>query len=159
MASFGKALVVRKKSPRKLLVTFKPPHAGTFHAALKITFSDKTRSNGQEFTVERELRGRAILLNGPVSGGEPSEGEEDMIGSEGARIMVSHDYDLEFLVERSRPDESFGQQIKELIITKPSVRPSVFFKAARVYSPDNSVARCVHIMIWLSLLVSHFLNA
>jgi len=27
-----------------------------------------------------------------------------MIGSEGAGIMVSHDYDLEFSVERSRPD-------------------------------------------------------
>jgi hypothetical protein len=71
-ALVGKTAAVRQKSPRKVLVTFKPPHAGTFHAALEITFCDATRpASDQEFTVVRGLRGRAVLSWGsgpPVSG-------------------------------------------------------------------------------------------
>ena len=62
-ALLGKTVVVWQNSPRKVLVTFKPPHPGTFHAVLRITFSDKSRPNDQEFVVERELHGRAVLIH------------------------------------------------------------------------------------------------
>ena len=138
-------------------MTFKAPHAGTFHAALKITFSDKSRPNDQEFTVVRELRGCAILAGGPTSsGGTPNTVGEDTTESKGTGIAVSHDSDLEFSVERSSPDEPFAQQTKELVITKSTVIPSVFFKAARVCSPDDFVARCVHTCP--RRIVSHILD-
>jgi hypothetical protein len=151
----GKTVLIQQNSPRKVLVTFKAPHAGTFHAALKITFSDKTHPNDQEFTVVRELSGRTILPGGPASGREtPNTGEEDTIGSEGTGIAVSHDFNLKFSVERSSPEEPFAQQTKELVITKSTVNPSVFFKSAKVCSPDDTVARCVR--THLRRIVPHF---
>jgi hypothetical protein len=152
----GKTVLVQKNSRRKVLVTFKAPHAGAFHAALKITFSDKTRPNDQEFTIVRELRGRAIPPGGPASGGTPNTGEEGKIESEGTGIVVSHDFNLEFSVERASPEEPFAQQTKELVITKSTLNPSVFFKTARVCSPDDSVARCVYTC--LRRIVTHFLG-
>jgi hypothetical protein len=152
----GKTVLIQQHLRRKVLVTFKAPHAGTFHAALNITFSDKTRSNNQEFTIVRELRGRAILPVGPASSGETLNAkEEDTIGSEGTGIAVSHDFNLESSVERSSPKEPFAQQTKEFVITKSTVNPSVF-KAAGVCSPDDTVARCVHTC--LRWIVSHFVD-
>lgn len=151
----GKAVVVQQNSPRKVLVTFKAPHPGTFHAVLRITFCDKMRRNDQEFTVERELRGLATLIHGSSSGGGPSPTVDgETAGSEGAGIAVSHDFGLEFSVELSRLDEPFAQQTKELIITKSTILPSVLFKTARVLSRDGSVSRCVHAL--LRWLVSYF---
>lgn len=51
-------MLIQQNLRRKVLVTSKAPHVGTFHAALKITFSDKTRPNDQELPIVRELRGR-----------------------------------------------------------------------------------------------------
>jgi hypothetical protein len=154
-ALLGKTAVVRQNSPRKVLVTFKPPHPGTFHAVLRITFSDKARPNDQEFIVERELRGRAVLVHGSSSGGGPSTTmDEEPTGGEGAGIAVSHDFGLEFSVELLRLGEPFAQQTKELIITKSTAHPSIFFKGARVLSRDGTVSRCVH--VFLRWLVSYF---
>lgn len=136
-------------------MTFKAPHSGTFQAVLRITFSDKTQPNDQEFIMERELRGSAILIHGSNSGGGPfTTVDEETTGSEGAGIAVSHDFGLEFSVELSRLAEPSAQQTKELIITKSTVLPSVFFKTARVLSRDGSVSRCVHVL--LRWLVSYF---
>ena len=140
---------IRQKTPRKILVSFRPLHVGTFFASLRITFSDKTRPNNLEFSVIRELRGRAILPDDPATTPEPpqpvEEAEEDMMESEGTGITVSDDLGLEFSVERSWSDEPFPMQKRELVITKSSVKPPVSFKAARVYSPDDSVTRCVKV--------------
>jgi hypothetical protein len=157
-ALLGKTMLVLQNLPRKVLVTFKAPHAGTFHASLKITFSDKRRPNDQEFTVTRELRGRAILpIRSTGSGRPPNAGKDDkIVGEERAGITVSHDFDLEFSVERSSPDEPFAQQTKELVITKSTIKPLVSFKTARVCSSDDIVARCVH--VWLGWVTSYFLG-
>ena len=156
----GKTAVVQQKTPRKVLVSFRPLHVGTFLATLRITFNDKTRPNNLEFTVIRELRGRAILPGDPATTPEPpqtvEEAEGDMMESEDAGITVSDDLGVEFSVERSRSDESFPMQKKELVITKSSVRPLVFFKAARVYSPDGSVAR--YVKVWPRCFAPHLLD-
>jgi hypothetical protein len=96
----------------------------------------------EEFTVTRELRGRAILPDGPASSGEPSDvAEVATMERERAGVAVSLDSGLEFAVERSRLDEPFTMQTRELVITKTSAIPLVTFKAARVCSRDDSVAR------------------
>jgi hypothetical protein len=99
---------------------------------LKITFSDRGRENDREFTVIRELHGRAILPGGLAISGDVEEGG-------GTGITVSHESGLEFLVERS--DILFPMQTRELVITKTSAMPVVSFKAAKVSSLHDSVAR------------------
>lgn len=125
--------------PRDVLVSFHASRVGTFHATLNVNFSDTSRPKREEFTVTRELRGRAILPGIPTSNGGALITEKEMVGSEGTGITVSHDFGLEFSVESSRSEGSFGTQKKELIITKSSHTPRVIFKAARVCSIDDSV--------------------
>jgi hypothetical protein len=128
-------VTVRQGTPRKIRVEFKAPHAGTFHADLRITFSDKTRTVDQEWIVTRELRGHAIL---PASSGPAMEemGEDD-----GHRIRVFPYFALEFSADYRLADESFATQRKDLIITKTSATPLVSFIAATVYSPDASMTQ------------------
>jgi hypothetical protein len=138
----GKTFNVRKSSPQKIEVSFKAPRAGTFQGTLRITFRDETQS-GDEFTVIRELRGRAIL---PSAASSPKPSNKDGMECERAGIRVSHDL-VEFSVERSRSDEPFDKLTKELVITKPSPIPLVSFKEARVTSVDESMARWVYITL------------
>ncbi len=105
--------------PRQIRVEFKPPHAGTFHAALRITFSSQTRQNHQDWTVTRELRGRDELEDGGIT--------------------VFPHFALGFSVESPQSNEPFPTQTKDLIITKSSTIPFVSFAAARVYSLDTSM--------------------
>jgi hypothetical protein len=115
-------------------VSFHPSRVGSFHAVLEITFSDKGRRNDREFTVARELRARAILPGGlPISG--DVEGAEE---GGGAGITVSDESGVEFLVERS--DMLFPMQTRELVITKTSAIPVIFFRAAKISSLQDSVA-------------------
>ena len=116
-------------------MSFQPSRVGGFHAVLEITLSDKGRADGGEFTVTRELRGRAILPGGSAINGDV-EGMEE---GGGTGITVSDESGLEFLVERS--DVLFPMQTRELVITKTLAIPVVSFKAAKVYSLDDSVAR------------------
>jgi hypothetical protein len=124
-------------------VSFKAPRAGTFQGALKITFKDP-RSD-EEFTVTRELRGRAILADAPASSGESGEPSnmagDDTTNSERAGITVSHDLGLDFSLECSRLNGLIAMQTRELIIIKNSAIPLVSLKAARVCSSDDYVAR------------------
>lgn len=138
----GVTAVIRKKKPRTILVSFKAPHAGTFHAILRINLSDKTRLHDHEFTIRRELRGQAIL---PTSGNLDSDGDvpsllEEMAESEDNGLVISPDFALDFSVESPRLNEPFTTQTKRLTITRSS-NTLVSFTAARVYSPDNSMIR------------------
>jgi hypothetical protein len=118
---------VQKKKPREITVSYQPSSVGQFQAVLWITFSDKARAKDREFTVTRELRGRAILPH-KVEDGEGTAG-----------ITVSHDYGLEFSVESPSSDGPFATQTKELIITKSSKTPSMSFITATVRPPGDSV--------------------
>jgi hypothetical protein len=69
---------------------------------------------------------------------------------EGTGITVSHDFGLEFFVERLWPGEPFATQTKELIITKSSQTQLVSF-IAMVLSPDDLVTRWVQICGWCHL--------
>jgi len=132
--------VIRKKTPRTILVSFNAPHTGTFHAILRINFSDKTQPHDHEFTIRRELRGQAVL---PTSGSLDSNGDvpglsEEVAESEDNGLVISPDFALDFSVESPRPNEPFTTQTKQLTITRSS-NTLVSFTAARVYSPDNSM--------------------
>ena len=131
----GKQTAVQKNKAREIIVSFQPSHVGSFHAVLEITFSDTGRADDGEFTVTRELHGRAILPGG-FTVNEDADGTED---GRGTGITVSDESGLEFSVERS--DVVFPIQTRELVITKTSDIPVVSFKVAKVYSPDDSVAR------------------
>jgi len=125
----GETSVIRKREPRRIIVSFQAPDAGTFRASLEIVFSDKTRQSDREFVVLRELRGQATFPSSPAS-----------VGSEGTGITVSHESGLEFSLERARSDVPFATQTLELVIDKSSVNPLVSFEGVRVRSP-GSVAR------------------
>jgi len=135
----GELTEVQQNKPRKVFVSFRPSSVGTFHAVLRITFRDRTKPYEQDFTVERELRGRAILPASHVSNGEASTAAgtaEDTVGADDTGITVSHDYGLEFSAAWPPSGET---QTEELIITKSSTTPSVSIKDVRILSTDDSV--------------------
>ncbi|KAN0127194.1 P-loop containing nucleoside triphosphate hydrolase protein [Lactarius tabidus] len=125
----GETSVLRKGKPRRIIVSFQAPCAGTFSMSLEVVFSDKTRQNDREFVVLRELRAQATLPGTPASA-----------GSEGTGVTVSPESGLEFSIERARPDVPFATQTLELVINKSSANPVVSFEGANVRSPDISVA-------------------
>ena len=132
----GEQTAVQKNQAREIIVSFQPSRVGSFQAVLEIPFSDKGRANDREFTVTRELRGRAILPGRPAINGDGPHNVEDMEDGEGTGINVSHDFGLEFSVERPSSDESFATQAKELVITKSSRTPLVSFLTPMVHSPE-----------------------
>ena len=134
----GELSTLQKNRAREVIVTFQPSRVGTFHAVLRIAFSDKGRASDRGFTVTRELRGHASLPDRPAINGDGPH-DQDMEDGEGTGISVSHDFGLEFSTERPSPDEPFTTQAKELIITKSSKTPLVTFTAATVCFPDDSV--------------------
>ena len=136
----GTTVEIRKKKPRTILVSFNAPHAGTFHAILRINFNDKTRPHDSEFTIQRELRGRAVF---PASGGLDNNGDapslsEETPENEDNGLIISPDFALEFSVECLRPDKPLPTQTKQLTITRSS-DTLVSFTTARIYSPDDSM--------------------
>ena len=154
---------IQKDTAREVIVSFRPSSVGLFHAALWITLSDNGRAKDQEFTVIRELRGRAILPFSLAINRDAPNNVEDMGEVEGTGITVSHDFGLEFSVECPRSDEPFPTHTKELIITKSSETPLVSFITAIVRCPDESVARWVQFCGWgrpfLILLVHSIFSA
>jgi hypothetical protein len=137
----GELSAVQKNMAREVIVSFQPSRVGSFHATLGITFSDKGRANNREFTVARELHGRAILPGHSAIIGDAPNNVEDIEEGEGTGVTVSHDFGLEFSVERPSSDEPFATQAKELIVTKSSRTPLVSFVSAMVRSPDDSVTK------------------
>lgn len=134
----GDLSAVQKNRAQEVIVSFQPSRVGSFHAVLGIAFSNTGRANDRGFTVTRELRGRAILPGRPAINGDGPHNVEDMEDGEGTGINVSHDFGLEFSVERPSFDEPFATQAKELIITKSSKTPLVSFMTATVRSPGDS---------------------
>ena len=136
-------MVIQRGTPRKIRIDFKAPQAGAFHAILKITFSDKARPNDQGWVVTRELRGVAILptIGGPAGNGDTSKTTKDKGDGGDTGINVFPYFALDFSVECALPHESFPTDTKDLFITKTSPSPLVSFTAARVYSPDASMAK------------------
>ena len=132
-------MTIQKNTAREIIVSFQPSCAGLFHAVLWITFSDKGRTKDREFTVTRELRGRAILPGGRAVNGDVPDNVEDLGESENTGITVSHDFGLEFSVECPWSDEPFKTQTKELVITKSSKTPLVSLITAVVRLPDDFV--------------------
>ncbi|KAH9988788.1 hypothetical protein BJV74DRAFT_459911 [Russula compacta] len=132
----GKTAVVQQKVPRKVLVSFNPPHAGTFTTLLYLVFSDQTRPSNREFTITRELRGCATLPVSPTNNDDTPKTVE--AGGEDFGITVSNDSGLEFSVECPLSDEPFAAQTQELVITKPSSGPLVTLEAVVVRSLDDS---------------------
>ncbi|KAH9974671.1 hypothetical protein BGW80DRAFT_151531 [Lactifluus volemus] len=120
------------------LVAFQAPRLGNFRAFLKITLVDKLRPDDQDFTVTRELRGRAILPGDQTSNGDTSETVTAVrLGCEGTGITVSPEPVLEFLVERPQSDIPFATQTRKLVINKSSLQPLVSFVAATLRSRDS----------------------
>jgi hypothetical protein len=129
---------VRQKRSCKILVAFQAPRLGNFRAFLKITLVDKLRPDDQDFTVTRELRGRAILPGDQTSNGDTSETVTAVrFGCEGTGITVSPEPVLEFLVERPQSDIPFATQTRKLVINKSSLQPLVSFVVATLRSRDS----------------------
>jgi hypothetical protein len=152
-------MTIQKNTARDIVVSFQPSCAGLFHADLWITLSDKGRAKDREFTVIRELRGRAILPGGLAINRDAPNNVEDTGEGEGTGITVSHDLGLEFSVECPRSDGPFPTQTKELIITKSSETPLVSFIAAIVRSPDDAVTRWVQFCGWGRPFLILFVNS
>ena len=132
-------MVIQQGAPRKIRVDFKAPQAGSFHAILKVTFSDKARPNDPGWVVTRELRGHVIL---PASGGPIIDRDttaKNIADGDDTGITIFPHFALEFSVERPRSNELYATQTKDLIITKASPSPSVSFITATVHSPDASM--------------------
>jgi hypothetical protein len=137
----GELSAVQTNRAQEVIVSFQPSRVGSFHAVLEIAFSNEGRANDRGFTVTRELRGRAFLPGRPAINDDGPHNVEDMEDGEGTGINISHDFGLEFSVERPSSDEPFATQTKELTITKSSNTPLVSFMTAMVRSPDDSVTR------------------
>jgi hypothetical protein len=111
--------------------------ASTIQPALPSNISPP--AGGNTSTWHTDPRGRAILPGRPAINGDGLHNMEDMEDGEGTGINVSHDFGLEFSIERPSSSEPFATQAKELIITKSSRSPSVSFITHTVRSPDDSV--------------------
>ena len=135
----GELSAVQRNRAQEVVVSFQPSRVGSFHAVLGIAFSNEGRANDRGFIVTRELRGCAILPGRPAINGGGPHNIEDVENGEGTGINVSHDFGLEFSVERPSSSEPFATQAKEVIITKSSKSPLVSFITATVRTPDDSV--------------------
>ncbi len=93
----------------------------------------------QKGTARKIEHGRAIPTGQPSSPEPSNKAEGDAMKSGRDCVTVSHDPGIELSVERSRLDEPFGSQTKELVITKTSDIPLVSLKAIRVRSIHGSL--------------------
>ena len=153
------AAVVRRKKPRRILVSFQPPYAGTFCMSLRITFNDNTPLGGQVFTVSRELRGRATLPSHHVGSAHPRESlprsnrvndhaalsteEEDvLLDSEGTGISVSDEDGVDLgIVKRNGLNGPFDTSSSSITISHTRSFPAVTFVEAKISSWEGSDSR------------------
>ena len=154
------AAVVRRRKPRRILVSFQPPYAGTFRMSLRIAFSDKTPPGGQEFAVSRELRGRATLRSRHVGNAHPPESfprsnqvndsaalsaeEEDVLldSEEGTGISVSDEDGVDLgIVKRNGLNGPFDTSSSSITISHARSFPAVTFVGAKISSWEGSDSR------------------
>ena len=151
--------MLRKGKPRRIIVSFQAPHAGTFRMSLRLVFSDNTQSSGKEFVILRELRGRATL---PVSrfGSAPPQGsfprsnrvddhatisleEVDALpDGQGTGISVSDADGVDFgIVKRNGLNGPFEASSSSITISHAKGLPAVNFVEARIRSQEGSDSR------------------
>jgi hypothetical protein len=127
--------------------------------SLRITFSDDTRPSGKEFTVSRELRGRATLPSRRLSSARPqkaftmsnrmndhadlsTEEEDPFLDSQGTGISVSDEDGVEFgIVKRDGLTGSFNTSLSSISINLAKDSPAVTFVEARIESREGGDPR------------------
>lgn len=149
--------VVLWDEPRRIIVSFRAPHAGTFRMCLRIEFQDSTRLNSRKFVLLRELRGCATLPiihvddtpprgSSPESDGAESyhtafsaEELEELPGSEGTGISVSDDDGVDFgIAEREDLNGPFANPTFSITVNLARGFPAVTFVEAQIRSWDGS---------------------
>ncbi|KAH9041514.1 hypothetical protein EDB83DRAFT_1627723 [Lactarius deliciosus] len=160
----GETSAVRRKKPRRVLVSFQAPYAGTFRMSLQIVFSDNTKPSSKEFVILRELRGRATLLGRHVGGACPrmsfprsslvdydaaiSTEEEDAsldsesLDSQDTGVSVSDEDEVDFgIVGRNGLNGPFDTSSSSATINDAEGFPDVTFVEGRIRSWDDSGSR------------------
>ncbi|KAI9462823.1 hypothetical protein BJY52DRAFT_1415043 [Lactarius psammicola] len=155
----GETPVVRQKKPRRILVSFQAPHAGTFRMSLEIVFSDNTRPSSKEFVMLRELRGPRYPPGRHVGSAHPrksfprsnlvddhatlSTGEEDGFrDNQGTGISVSDEDGVDFgVVGRNGLNGPFDTSSSSVTINHAKGFPAVTFVEARIRPRDGSGSR------------------
>lgn len=153
--------IVWQIKPRRILMSFRAPYAGTFRASLRIAFSDNTRPNAQEFTVSRELCGRATLPSRRIASVHPqkvfprsnrmndhadlsTEEADPFLDSQGTGISVSNEDGVKFsIVKRDGLTGSFNTSSSSVTITHAKDSPAVTFVGARIKSREGGDSRWV----------------
>lgn len=149
--------VVLWNEPRRIVVSFQAPYAGTFRMCLQIEFQDNTRLNSRRFILLRELRGCATLPTGHVDDAPPrgsspeSDGAESyhtafsaeelevLPGTEGTGISVSDEDGVDFgIAEREDLNGPFTTPTFSITVNLERGFPSVTFVEAQIRSWDGS---------------------
>lgn len=152
--------MVRRNRPRRILVSFQPPYAGTFLASLRITFKyiKKIGSSVENFTLSRELRGRATLPSSRVGRAQPrepsprsdrvedyealSQEEEVVLDSQDTGISVSNEDGMDIEpVKRNGLNGPFETSLSSVTINHANGFPPVTFVDAKIRSWDGSDSR------------------
>lgn len=153
--------VVRRNRPRRILVSFRPPYVGTFFVSLRITFKyiNNIGSGVENFTLSRELRGRATLPSGHVGRAQPrepvprsdqvddhealSQEEEDvLLDSQDTGISVSNEDGLDIgPIKRNGLNGPFETSLSSVTINHANGFPPVTFVDAKIRSLDGSDSR------------------
>jgi hypothetical protein len=143
--------------PRRILVSFQAPHAGTFRMCLQMEFQDNTRVSSRRFLLLRELRGHATFPTsyaddapsrepspesdevGSYHTADAAEEDDVLPGSEGTGISVS-DYDgVDFgIAEREGLDGPFAASSFSITVNLAKGFPAITFVEARIRSRDGS---------------------
>src|SRR6266404_392280 len=151
----GETSVVRRRKPRRVLVSFQPPHAGTFHMFLDIIFNDSSVPSEAEFVVRRELRGRAVpsshvgnpgrrqLIPGinRVDDHASRSTEDVLLDSQGSGISVSHEGGVDFGIVDCNGLNGRFEGSAWVTIDHAVGFPAVTFVEARIISLDGSDSR------------------
>jgi len=151
----GETSVVRRRKPRRVIVSFQPPHAGTFHMFLDIIFNDSSVPSEAEFVVRRELRGRAVpsshvgnpgrrqLIPGinRVDDHASRSTEDVLLDSQGSGISVSHEGGVDFGIVDCNGLNGRFEGSAWVTIDHAVGFPAVTFVEARIISLDGSDSR------------------
>ena len=124
--------------------------------SLQIVFNDRSRRNGREFVIVRELRGLATLAGRHV-GSAPSresfprcnlvvdqaalstEEENVIFDNQGGGISVSDEDGVDFgIIGRNDLDGPFDTSSYSITINNARGSPAVTFVEARIRSRDRS---------------------
>ncbi|KAH8992653.1 P-loop containing nucleoside triphosphate hydrolase protein [Lactarius akahatsu] len=115
--------------------------------SLQIVFSDNTRPSSKEFTILRELRGRATLSREPFPRSSlvdddaalSTEEEEAFLDGQDIGISVSNEGGVDFgIVGRNSQNGPFDTSLSSVTISHMKGFPAVTFVEGRIRSGDGS---------------------